>query len=257
MSNFCLPKGFRMKPCRSLLALATVYGAMGWSGFAAGAPVPKDPDIEAYRDSVSAKYDKDVVSHDNDSGLTLSFGIGFGQARPSQSGGAPGVAFHAGIEPGYTSQTGRFDRIEGSAEFFFGRAGFTLSPAGGDEKVTLPIKFGMMAKFGLGTAAGQGSFSTWKFGLGPVFAGYSGERDNGDSVEATETVVGLAAMLGYHYTFGFSKNFGFNVGLELRHMEFDVSPAEIVEAGTKNTTKVNRIASINIPQVVIGPRIKF
>jgi hypothetical protein len=227
------------------------------SGLCLGAPVPKDPDLEDYRDSVSAKYDKDVVNHEGDSGMTLGFGIGFGQARPTQSGGAPGVAFHAGLEPGYTSQTGRFNRMEASAELFFGRAGFTLATASGDEKVSLPIKFGMLAKFGLGTVASPSSYSTWKFGLGPVFASYSGEKANGDTVESTDTLVGLAAMIGYHYTFNFSKNFGFNVGAELRHMEFDVSPAESVEAGTRNTTRVKRIASINIPQVVIGPRIKF
>ncbi|MEY4632161.1 MAG: hypothetical protein RIQ81_2281 [Pseudomonadota bacterium] len=246
-----------MRSYRSSIALVAVSGAFAWAGMAAGAPVPKDPELEEYRDSVSAKYDKDVVSHEGDSGMTLAFGIGFGQARPTQSGGAPGIAFQAGIEPGYTSQTGRFNRIEASAELFFGRAGFTLAPASGDEKVTLPIKFGMMAKFGLGSAASQSSFSTWKIGVGPVFASYSGERDNGDTVESTETIVGLAAMIGYHYTFNFSKNFGFNVGGELRHMEFDVSPAETVEAGTRNTTRVKRIASVNIPQIVIGPRIKF
>lgn len=240
---------------KSAFVLALFATLSGNRAFAA--PVPKDADIQEYRDSVSSKYDPDVVSHEGDSGMTLSFGLGLGQARPTQSGGTPGIAFQAGIEPGYTSQTGRFSRIEASAEFFFGRAGYTLSPDDGDEKVSLPVKFGMLAKFGLGSAAGNGAYSTWKFGLGPVFASYSGEQNNGDTVASTGTLVGLAGMVGYTWTFEFSKHFGFNVGAELRHIEFDVSPAEKTEAGTKTTVKVNRVASINIPQLIVGPRIKF
>ena len=232
-------------------------GALLISGVCLGAPVPKDPDLQEYRDSVSSKYDPDVVSHEGDSGMTLSFGLGMGQARPTQSGSTPGIAFQAGIEPGYSSQVGRFTRMEASAEFFFGRAGYTLAPADGDEKVSLPLKFGMLAKFGLGSAAGERAYSTWRFGIGPVFASYSGEQNNGDTVESSGTLVGLAAMVGYNWTFEFTKHFGFNVGGEIRHIEFDVSPAEKMEAGTRTTVKVSRVASVNIPQIVIGPRIKF
>jgi hypothetical protein len=237
-------------------------GAIGvgsWlvSSLSFAAPVPKDPDLQEYRDSVSAKYDSDVVSHEGDSGMTLSFGLGMGQARPTQSGSTPGLAFQAAIEPGYSSQIGRFSRMEASAEFFFGRAGYTLSPDDGDEKVSLPLKFGMLAKFGFGSAAGQGAYSTWRFGIGPVFASYSGEQNNGDTVDSSGTLVGLAAMAGYNWTFQFNKHFGFNVGGEIRHIEFDVSPAEKTDAGTKTTVKVNRVASVNIPQIVIGPRIQF
>ncbi|NBQ52380.1 MAG: hypothetical protein EBU49_02200 [Proteobacteria bacterium] len=251
-------QGYRKNAARiatSTFFFAVVTTLSGNEAFAA--PVPKDPDIQEYRDSVSSKYDPDAVSHEGDSGMTLSFGLGLGQARPTQSGGAGGIAFQAGIEPGYTSQTGRFSRIEASAEFFFGRAGYTLSPDDGDEKVSLPIKFGMLAKFGLGSAAGNGAYSTWKFGLGPVFASYSGEQNNGDTISSTGSLVGLAGMVGYTWTFDFTKHFAFNVGAELRHIEFDVSPAEKTEAGAKTTVKVNRVASINIPQLIIGPRIKF
>lgn len=234
-----------------LLGLALASSTLGMS-----APVAKDPDLQEYRDSTSAKYDADVVNHDGDSGMTLSLGLGLGQARPTQSGGTPGIAFQAGIEPGYTSQIGRFSRIEASAEMFFGRAGYTLSLNDGDEKVSIPLKFGMLAKFGFGSASGN-AYSTWKFGLGPVFGSYSGEQNNGDTVDSTDTLVGLVAMVGYNWTFDFTKHFGFNVGAELRHIEFDVTPAEKTEAGTKTTVKVNRVASINIPQLIIGPRIKF
>lgn len=257
MRHVEMPNFFRNPLVKMASALFLGGGALGISNSALAAPVAGDPDVQEYRDSVSSKYDPDVVSHEGDSGMTLSFGLGLGQARPSQSGGTPGLAFQAGIEPGYTSQTGRFSRIEASAEFFFGRAGYTLAPSDGDEKVSLPIKFGMLAKFGLGSSVGDHAYSTWKFGLGPVFASYSGVQNNGDTIASSGTLVGLAAMVGYSWTFDFSKHFGFNVGAELRHIEFDVSPAEKTEGGTRTTVRVNRVASVNIPQLIIGPRIKF
>lgn len=183
------------------------------------------------------------------SGVFLGAGVSFGQARPTKDGSSPGVMYAGRFEPGYQIKTGSWNRLEVSGQFFTGSADMRFD----EGKATFPLQLGMIAKFGYGYSVGSPMVMVLTGGAGPVLAGYEADV-GGFNVESTETLTGLAGQIGGHLVMPATDSLDFVGGVELTHIEFDISD---VEDDAGNKFPVDTIVAMNLIEARLEARLRF
>ena len=187
----------------------------------------------------------------NDSGMFLGAGLSVGQATSTEPGSSSGLATFVTIEPGYQRRSGSFGRLEMSAEFLFGKSSFRLGD--GDGKVDLPVGFGVLAKFGYGYSLGGKAFGIAKVGLGPLMGKYEGHPKGAGKI-TSDTVSGLAGMIGWTAVVPISDSLDFTGGISYTHMAFGVS--KVKDSGG-TSYDLNRSVQVNVASADLGLRLRF
>ena len=156
----------------------------------------------------------------NESGLFLGAGASVGQGRSTESGSSPGLAYFGHVEPGYQFNRGDWGRLEASVDVSAGTAAFrTADDKLGKVTTTVPLE--VMFKGGYGYSLGQHAVGLVEVGVGPALAKWKIEP-NGKSL-TSDTVTGLAYMIGYKVVVPMSSFLDATVGISWSQMQFDVS----------------------------------
>jgi hypothetical protein len=163
-------------------------------------------------------------------GLNLTIG------ESRMPGSSPGMAWLAGIEPGYKVPRNAWELIDTSVEIGTGAAQFSQS----DVHVELPINLYLMAKFGYGYAIGEDVFGVIQLGAGSAFAKYDPEAGKGVS---SSTLSGFIGRLGFQVQMPLSDNVEAFAGIQMNYLSFSGSDVDSFQ--------------VNLPGATIGGRYLF
>lgn len=187
----------------------------------------------------------------NHSALFLGTGLTFGQTRSTERAASPGSTYLLHVEPGYQVSTGSWNRLELSADFFYGQLNFRMNTEKLDGSLAVPIEFGMLAKLGYGYSLGSDIMAMARVGVGPVVGKVKGEVE-GTAVQ-TGTSTGIGAFLGWGMAMPIKGSWDATGGVSLTHVELDVGRLR----GDGVSYNYGRTVVVNVPALDLGLRYRF
>lgn len=185
---------------------------------------------------------------DNDSGIFIGAGLGFGQGRSTEEGTSPGTAYFLKFEPGYQANRGTWGRIEFSGEVYSGKASFRSDDLG---KLSAS-SFGLMLHAGYGYSLGTKMFGVVRVGVGPVSAKFSAE--NKGVKYTADSVSGLATQIGWLMVVPMSGSMDATGGISWTQTQYDV---DTVKSGSVEYKLDNSNVIVNQPAVEVGLRFRL
>ena len=153
---------------------------------------------------------------------------------------------------GRRSKRSSWSATEFGGEVMTGRLGYRLDSSS-EERATIPIYLGILAKAGYQYSLGDGVYGVWRFGFGPVLAGYEASMANNTDEEAKDMILGLAAQLGFGVELPMSEKLDITAGIKWTHYAMDVGDVEVNTNGAK-TTETGKAINMNVPEVYFGIR---
>jgi hypothetical protein len=187
----------------------------------------------------------------NDSGMFFGAGLSFGQARTTEEGHSPGLAYFLNLEPGYQVRRGSFNRLEFSAQLLFGKAQYTLGDGGG--KTDVPVGFGLIAKAGYGWSLGDRAFGVAKIGAGPLMAKYEGHPKGAGKVESKGAVSGVATYLGWTMVAPIGDSLDATGGVSWTHMQYTMDKVKDSDGAEYDADNF----IVNVPALELGLRLRI